>query len=110
MDVTRGQRAEAEQEEQVLRVELAVARLLRVGTAIATVLTATGLAILLLQLPLAIGPALVTAGLITLVCTPLLRVAAALLIYLKLGDLTYAIISLTVLVVVCLGIALGQVH
>jgi uncharacterized membrane protein len=110
MDATRAHLSDAEQEQQVLQVELAVAKLLRVGTAISTALTGLGLAILLLHLPLSIGPALITAGLITLVCTPLLRVAAALLIYLKLGDRTYAIISLIVLCVVSLGIMLGQVH
>lgn len=101
---------EQEQEEQVVQVELAVSRLLRVGTALATLLMASGLAIMLLQLPVIFGPTLITVGLITLVCTPLLRVAAALLIYLRLGDLVYSVISLTVLAVVFTGIFLGQAH
>lgn len=99
-----------ELDEQVLQVEVAVAKLLRVGTAIASLLIAAGLAILLFQLPYTLGPTLITAGLIALVCTPLLRVAAALLIYLKLGDFTYSIISLTVLAIVSIGILLGEIH
>lgn len=101
---------EQDQEEQLVRVELAVSKLLRVGTAAATLLMAAGLAVMLLQLPFTIGPTLITAGLIALVCTPLLRVAAALVIYLRVGDLTYTIISLTVLAVVFVGIVLGQAH
>lgn len=107
---TTGADLHEQQEEQVERVELAVARLLRLGTAIATLLMASGLAILLLRLPTSYGPTLITAGLIALVSTPLLRVAAALTIYLKVGDLTYAVISLTVLAVVFAGILLGQAH
>lgn len=109
MDQMQSQQS-AQLDEQVVQVEVAVAKLLRVGTAIAAVLIAAGLAILLFQLPYAIGPTLITAGLIALVCTPLLRVAAALLIYLKLGDFIYSIISLTVLAIVFVGILLGQVH
>ncbi|MFZ5825670.1 MAG: DUF1634 domain-containing protein [Bacillota bacterium] len=99
-----------EEDEQVERVELAVAKLLRLGTVVSTLLVAAGLAMLLLQLPTTLGSTLITTGLIALVCTPLLRVAAALLIYLRVGDRTYSIISLTVLAVVFAGVLLGQAH
>lgn len=98
------------QEEQLHRVELSVSRLLRLGTAAATALMGAGMAIMLLQLPSTLGPTLITVGLVTLVCTPLLRVAAALVLYLRMGDLTYTIISLTVLAIVFTGILLGQAH
>lgn len=100
---------EQTQAQQIERVELAVSRLLRLGTSVAAILMAAGL-LLLLAAPTAIGPELITAGLITLVCTPLLRVAAAFIIYLRLGDLTYAVISLGVLAIVFAGILLGQTH
>lgn len=101
---------EQTQAQQIERVELAVSRLLRLGTSVAAILMAAGLLLLLLAAPTAIGPELITAGLITLVCTPLLRVAAAFIIYLRLGDLTYAVISLGVLAIVFAGILLGQTH
>jgi len=98
------------QAKQVERVEVAVSRLLRLGTLVAAILIAAGLLLLLLAAPTAIGPELITAGLITLVCTPLLRVAAAMVIYVRVGDLTYGIISFAVLAVVFAGILLGQTH
>lgn len=109
MDTTRPYEQE-NPDEQVERVELAIAKLLRFGTVTATLLMASGLAVLLLQVPTALGPTLITTGLIVLVCTPLLRVAAALLIYLRVGDRTYSLISLTVLAIVFAGILLGQTH
>jgi len=96
--------------QDVERVELAVARLLRLGTAVSAALIAAGLAVILLQLPLGIGPHLVTAGIIALVCTPLLRVAAAMVIYLRLGDVVYGLISLAVLFFVFLGMLIGESH
>lgn len=103
-------REHATPDEQVEQVELAVAKLLRVGTVVSAVLIGSGLGALLFQLPITLGPALITVGLVALVCTPLLRVAAALLIYLRLGDKIYSIISLTVLAIVFAGILLGQTH
>lgn len=94
--------------QDVERVELAVARLLRLGTAVAATLIASGLVVVLFQLPLAIGPQLVTAGIIALVCTPLLRVAAAMVIYLRLGDVVYGLISLAVLLFVFAGMLIGE--
>ena len=91
----------------VEQVELTIARLLRIGTGLASLLLAAGLAVLLLGLPISIGPDLITAGLVVLVCTPLLRVASAFLIYLRLGDRVYAAISLLVLILVFAGILLG---
>lgn len=91
-------------------VELAVAKLLRIGTGLATLLMAVGLALILLQAAPTVGSTLVTAGLIALVCTPLMRVAAAFWIYLQEGDRTYAFISLTVLLIVLAGIVMGRAH
>ncbi len=106
MDVTKT----SSQDEQVLMVEIVVAKLLRIGTAIAAVQIAAGLALLLLGIAEPLGTTILTTGLITLVCTPLMRVTAALWIYLKLGDRTYAVISLFVLAVVFAGMLLGQTH
>ncbi len=94
--------------QDVERVETAVARLLRLGTAVAATLIASGLAVILFHLPVGFGPQLVTAGIIALVCTPLLRVAAAMVIYLRLGDVVYGLISLAVLLFVFAGMLLGD--
>ncbi|MEW8979009.1 MAG: DUF1634 domain-containing protein [Symbiobacterium sp.] len=93
----------------VEQVELAVSLLLRLGTAVSACLIAAGL-VLFLATPVSFGPALVTAGLVTLVCTPLLRVLAAMVIYLRLGDVTYGVICLSVLLFVLAGFLLGQTH
>lgn len=92
----------------VERVELAVAHLLRIGTAVSAALIAAGLAITLLPVPWAVGPALVTAGIVALICTPLLRVAAAMVVYLRLGDVVYSVICLAVLLFVVAGMLLGE--
>lgn len=97
-----------ERDGQVEVVEVAVAKLLRLGTIVSTVLIAAGLIAILSQTSATLGSSLITAGLIALVATPLLRVAAALLIYLKQGDLVYTIISLVVLLVVFAGMVLGR--
>ncbi|MFB5084557.1 DUF1634 domain-containing protein [Symbiobacterium thermophilum] len=94
----------------VERVELAVAHLLRIGTAVAAALISAGLAVTLLQPSVSIGPTLVTAGIIALICTPLLRVAAAMVIYLRLGDVVYGVICLAVLLFVLAGMLLGEGH
>ncbi|MBP2019629.1 putative membrane protein [Symbiobacterium terraclitae] len=108
MDTTRTQEPSVSRE--VEQVELAVSRLLRLGTGASAALIAAGLLLLLFATSAGIGPALVTAGLITLVCTPLLRVTAAMVIYLKLGDRTYALICLSVLLFVFIGFLLGETH
>jgi len=96
--------------QEVEQVELAVSRLLRLGTSVAAALIAAGLLLLLIGAPTTIGPTLVTVGLIALVCTPLLRVAAAMVIYLKLGDVTYGLICLSVLLFVFIGFLIGEIH
>jgi len=94
----------------VERVELAVAHLLRFGTAVSAALIAAGLAMILLQVPVDIGRQLITAGIIALICTPLLRVAAAMVIYLRLGDVVYGLICTAVLLFVFAGMLLGEGH
>lgn len=94
----------------VERVELAVAYLLRFGTAVSAALIAAGLAMILLQVPVDIGRQLITAGIIALICTPLLRVAAAMVIYLRLGDVVYGLICTAVLLFVFAGMLLGEGH
>jgi len=106
METTRGRRLD----EQVEQVELAVSKLLRLGTFLAAAQIGAGLVLLLVGVSEVLGTTILTTGLITLVCTPLMRVTAALWIYLKLGDRVYAVISFIVLMVVFAGMLLGQTH
>lgn len=103
MVVTQG----AEQEKaEVVAIELVLARLLRVGSVLAAALLAAGIVSMVLGLT-ALAPKLISAGLIVLMGTPVLRVIAAGIIFLKERDWYFALFSLVVLCAVAAGIYLG---
>lgn len=91
------------------KVEVYLAYLLRAGSTLAALLIALGLAVLSLSGAPA-GAALVTAGLITLVLTPVARVVVAMIIFLQERDYTFAVICAIVLMAVVLGVLLGRAH
>jgi uncharacterized membrane protein len=91
-------------------VEVQVARLLRIGSALAAVLVAGGIGVLTLGGHEGTGTQLVTAGLVALVLTPVLRVATALLVFLKERDWAFTLISFTVLCAMAVGVLLGRTH
>lgn len=91
------------------RVEVYLAYLLRAGSALAALLIASGLAVLSISGAPA-GAALVTAGLITLVLTPVARVVVAMIVFLQERDYTFAAICAVVLMAVILGVLLGRAH
>jgi len=95
-------------ERRVEAVELAVARLLRVGVSIAAVLIAAGLGAMLVGLSAVASTRMVTAGLIVLVITPIMRVVAALIVYFRERDVIYTLISLFVLVMLGIGLLIGR--
>jgi len=86
-----------------------LAYLLRAGSALAALLIAVGLAVLSITGD-SVGAALVTAGLITLVLTPVARVVVAMILFLQERDYTFAIICAVVLAAVLLGVLLGRAH
>lgn len=97
----------AEQEKaEVVAIELVLARLLRVGSVLAAALLAAGIVSMVLGLT-ALAPKLISAGLIVLMGTPVLRVIAAGIIFLKERDWYFALFSLVVLCAVAAGIYLG---
>jgi uncharacterized membrane protein len=53
---------------------------------------------------------LVTAGLIALVLTPVLRVATAFVVFLQERDRAFALISFFVLAAIAVGVLLGKTH
>lgn len=90
-------------------IEMVLARLLRIGSLIAALLLGAGITIMLLgQTELA--PKLITAGLLVLLGTPVLRVVAAGVIFVKEGDWHFAAFSLVVLCAMAAGVYFGGGH
>lgn len=87
-------------------IELVLARLLRLGSVLAATLLIAGIADIVFGLS-PIGPKLVTAGLLVLMGTPILRVVVAAIIFFRDREWFFALFSLVVLVAVGLGIFLG---
>jgi uncharacterized membrane protein len=88
-------------------IELVLARLLRVGSLIAAALLATGiLAMVLGQTEFA--PKLITAGLLVLLCTPIMRVLVAAVIFVREKDWHFAFFSLVVLCALAAGVFFGK--
>lgn len=92
---------------KVVAVELALAKLLRIGAAAAAVLIAAGIAVSLMGLSVLSGN-LITIGLITLVATPILRVIVAMIVFLRERDWLFAGFCLAVLASLFVGMLLGK--
>lgn len=96
-----------EVKEQVEAIEAVLARLLRLGSLVAAALLAVGIALMLFGMTV-LAPKLITAGLIVLLGTPVLRVVAAGIIFVKQRDWYFAAFSLVVLCAMAAGIYLGR--
>ncbi len=94
--------------EKVETVEIAVAQLLRIGVVIASVLITLGLGGMLVGISPSSATRLITIGLIVLVLTPIMRVVAAVVVYLREGDYVYALISIFVLLMLATGLLIGK--
>lgn len=90
--------------------DILVARMLRIGSTIAASLIAVGLMVALAGLAPNLSTTLVTAGLVVLVLTPVLRVVTAFLAFLRERDFIYAFFSFLVLVALAIGVVLGRAH
>lgn len=89
-------------------IELVLARLLRLGSLLAAALLAVGLTAMVTGLT-GIAPKLITTGLLVLMGTPVLRVVAAAIIFVREKDWHFALFSAVVLVALAAGILLGRV-
>ncbi len=90
-------------------LEMTLARLLRIGSFVAAVLIAVGIAAMLLgRQSLASG--LITAGLVALMATPVMRVATAGLIFVREKDWRFACFCLVVICALIAGMLLGHAH
>lgn len=92
---------------EVVALELVLARLLRVGSLIAAALLAVGIAMMVLGRT-EFAPKLITAGLLVLLCTPVLRVLVAAFIFVKEKDWHFALFSFVVLCAMAAGVFFGS--
>lgn len=94
---------------QPVRIEPLLARLLNVGTCVASMVIAVGLVLSLSnqQPPLLIATQLITAGIGLFILLPILRVILMLTIYLKAGDYQFAVAAAVVLFTIFAGCAIG---
>lgn len=95
-----------EKESRHEALELVLARLLRVGSMLAAGLMVVGIGLMLAGLPL--GTTLVMAGLLTLVSTPVLRVVAAMVVFMRERDYLFALFCLVVVLSLGVGMAIGH--
>jgi uncharacterized membrane protein len=99
---------EAQAPGKVLAVERILAKVLRLGSMVAGVLLAAGIG----AMPFTGAPLprrLVTAGLVTLLFTPVLRVLVAGVVFCKERDWLFALFCLVVLCSLAVGMTLGLV-
>lgn len=90
-------------------IELVLARLLRLGSLIAAILLAIGTGAMLLG-QTGLASRLVTAGLLALLLTPVMRVMVAGLIFTRDRDWRFVFFCLVVLCALVAGILLGHAH
>lgn len=98
-----------EKNDRSIPIEMILARLLRVGSIIAAILLALGIAAMLLT-GADYAPRLITAGLIVLMATPVMRVVVAGLVFAREKDWLFVIFCLVVLCSLTAGILLGRVE
>ncbi|QEM67315.1 DUF1634 domain-containing protein [Geobacter sp. FeAm09] len=89
-------------------IELVLARLLRIGSLVAAALLALGIGAMLLGGHAVVAPRLITAGLLALLATPVMRVVAAGVIFVRDRDWRFAFFCVVVLCAIVTGILLGH--
>ena len=90
-------------------IEMVLARLLRFGSIIAAILLAAGILSMLLG-HTELAPRIITAGLLALLATPIMRVVAAGMIFARDRDWRFAFFCLVVLCALVAGALLGHGH
>jgi uncharacterized membrane protein len=94
---------------KVLVIERILAKVLRLGSIVAGILLAAGIGGMLLTGGAPFTHRLITAGLITLLLTPVLRVLVAAVVFCKERDWLFALFCLVVLCSLAAGVKLGLV-
>lgn len=90
-------------------IELKLASLLRVGAFISALLIAIGISSMLLGNDM-LASKLITAGLLALMATPVLRVVTAGTIFIREKDWRFAMFCLIVFLALTAGALLGRIH
>ena len=92
-----------------IRIEPLLAGVLNVGTGLASIVIAAGLALSLFyqRTPFLTGTQVVTAGIGLFVLLPILRVLMMLTIFLKQRDYQFAVVAALVLLTIFAGFAIG---
>lgn len=91
-------------------IEMVLARLLRIGSLIAAALLSVGICAMLLGGYAVVAPRLITAGLLALLATPIMRVAVAGVIFVREKDWRFAFFCMVVLCALVAGVLLGHGH
>lgn len=94
-------------ESKLWSIELILARLLRVGSIIAALLVGAGIAASATG-GTALAPRLITAGLLVLLATPIMRVLVAALVFVRQREWHFALFCFVVLCALAAGIILGR--
>ena len=84
--------------------DLAISWVLRIGGLLSAAIIVIGMTIVLLG---GNGRAIITAGLLVLIATPVVRVAFSIYIFVRARDKTYAAITTVVLLILLFGFAVG---
>ena len=92
---------------EVHPIELVLARLLRLGSLVAAALLTVGIALMTMGMTV-FAPKLITAGLLVLLGTPVMRVVAASIIFTKERDWHFAFFSIVVLCAMAAGVYFGK--
>jgi uncharacterized membrane protein len=100
---------DAEQREKsgAVPIEIVLARLLRIGTVVAAILLVAGIASMLLA-GADFAPRLITAGLVVLLGTPVMRVLVAGVVFFRERDWPFTLFCLIVLCSLVAGVMLGR--
>jgi uncharacterized membrane protein len=94
-------------DEEIERLETILGRLLLGGVVCAASLLLVGLVIWMLDITPAASTALLNAGLVTLMATPVLRVIVSLVEYVRMRDWFFVLTTLAVLTVLLVSVGLA---
>ena len=110
--------------ESIKKMEIVLSNVLKFGVIVSAVLMTIGLSLMAVtedvscpngsidpawyfSAPILIPSKIIFVGFLTLVTTPVLRIVASVLIYMKTGDRTFAAITGTVLIVLLISFTMG---
>lgn len=88
-----------------MKAEILISWLLRIGVAVSAIFVVAGMIGMVIHHPA--GEHIANLGLLLLIATPVARVAASIVLFARERDITFVIITTTVLVLLLLSFVLG---